>query len=76
MAGSPPSGRKVSILGPPATARGPTPNPCVLCMARLRAAIEANDSPDAGSSPPTSSFNTPVSLPPATPAPAPPGPTL
>ena len=57
VAGSPPSSRKVSILGPPVTARGPTPNPCVLCMARLRAAIEANDSPDTGSSPPTSSFN-------------------
>ena len=31
---------------PPAAAEPPRPKPCVLCMARLRAAIEANDSPE------------------------------
>ncbi len=35
------------------------PKPCVLCMPRLRAAIDANDSPDTGSRPPTSTFTTP-----------------
>ena len=73
---APEQAESVSILGPPATARGPTPNPCVLCMARLRAAIEANDSPDTGSSPPTrASARRPRCLRP-TPAPAPPRPTL
>ena len=56
--------RKVSILEPLVHARGPPmPKPCVLCMARLRAAIEANDSPDTGSSPPTRSSPRPISLP-------------
>ena len=64
VAGSPPSG--TNGLDPRPLGhheRAPTPKPCVLCMARLRAAIEANDSPDTGSSPPTSSFTTPISPP-------------
>ena len=50
--------------------------PCVLCIARLRAAIEANDSPSTGSMPPTSIFTTPVPSPGGTAAPVPGTPTL
>ena len=48
-----------SMRGPSLKGGPETSKPCVLCMPRLRAAIEANDSPDAGSRPPTSIFTTP-----------------
>ena len=58
VAGSPPSSRKGSIREP-RPGGPPMPKPCVLCMPRLRAAIDANDSPDTGSWPSTSIFTTP-----------------
>ncbi len=58
-AGSPASSTNGSIREPSFTGGPPMPKPCVLCMPRLRAAIDANDSPDTGSRPPTSIFTTP-----------------
>ena len=57
--GSPASSTNGSIREPSCTGGAPMPKPCVLCMPRLRAAIDANDSPDTGSRPPTSTFTTP-----------------
>jgi glutamate-ammonia-ligase adenylyltransferase len=79
LAGSPASSTKDSVFGlsilgvsgPPSAVK-----PCVLCMARLRPAIETNDSPSTGSLPPTSIFTAAVSLPGAAAAPVPVRPTL
>jgi len=59
VAASPSSSTNGSIREPSFTGGPPMPKPCVLCMPRLRAAIDANDSPDTGSRPPTSTFTTP-----------------
>ena len=59
VAASPASSTNGSIREPSFTGGLPMPKPCVLCIPRLRAAIDANDSPDTGSRPPTSAFTTP-----------------
>ena len=76
FADSPASGKKDSIVEPAATALLPISKPCVLCIARLRAAIEANASPSTGSMPPTSIFTAPVPSPRDTAAPVPGRPAL
>src|SRR5205807_2207347 len=60
VAGSPASVRNDSIGDAGGGGASPIPKPCVLCIARLRAAIDANVSPSTGSTPVMSSFTTPA----------------
>ena len=56
---SPASSTNGSTREPSLTGGPIAPKPCVLCMPRLRFAMDANDSPVTGSRPPTSIFVTP-----------------